>query len=85
MTSTGLGAIRNLDDTMLLRRDIEEMRTFYEDVMGFRLSRHVIGRFAECQIGGTILALRLKSRPYDGPDGDRSGPAGIEQTDDRTI
>ena len=69
MTPSGLRAIRNLDYTMLLCRDIERMRTFYEDVMGFKLSRHIVDRFAEFQIGGTILALRLRSRPYDGPEG----------------
>ena len=39
--------------------------------MGFELTRHVVDRYAEFRVGATTLALRLRSRPYDGPYGER--------------
>lgn len=65
--STGVGAIRSLDYTMLLCSDIEVMRDFYEQVMRFDLRRHISGRYAEFAVGSAILALRLRTRTYDGP------------------
>lgn len=43
------------------------MRRFYADVMGFEVRSEVEGRWVEFGIGGASLALRLRSRPYDGP------------------
>lgn len=63
----GLGALRNLDYTMLLCRDLGPMRTFYVDVLGLEVQREVAGRYLELRVGATTLALRLRSRPYDGP------------------
>lgn len=64
--SSGVGAIRNLDYTMLLCSDIEVMKDFYGDVMKFDLRRHISGRYAEFAVGSSILALRLRTRTYDG-------------------
>ncbi len=63
----GLGAIRNLDYTMLLCRDIEPMRAFYAEVLGLEIEREVPGRYVEFRVGAAVIALRLRSRPYDGP------------------
>ncbi len=64
---TGLGAIRNLDYTMLLCDEIEPMRDFYADVLGFEIRHEVAGKWVEFHVGGTLLALRRRGRPYDGP------------------
>jgi len=65
--TAGLGAIANLDYTMLLCRDIGPMRAFYADVLGLEVTREVAGRYVEFRVGAAVLALRLRSRPYDGP------------------
>ncbi len=65
--TAGLGAIRNLDYTMLLCRDIGPMRAFYADVLSLEVIREIAGRYVEFRVGAAILALRLRSRPYDGP------------------
>ena len=64
---TGLGAIRNLDYTILLCEDIEPMRRFYTEVMGFEIRHEIPGRWVEFKVGSSLLALRLRGRPYDGP------------------
>lgn len=64
---TGLGAIRNLDYTVLLCHDIEAMRGFYTEVMGFEVHHEIPGRWVELQVGSSLVALRLRGRAYDGP------------------
>ncbi len=64
---TGLGAIRNLDYTILLCDDVTAMRAFYVDVLGLDVRHEIPGRWAELQVGASLLALRLRGRPYDGP------------------
>ena len=63
----GLQTIRNLDYTILLCDDIASMRRFYTDVMGFEVHREIPGRWVEMKLGTSLIALRLRSRPYDGP------------------
>ncbi len=65
--NTGLGALRNLDYTMLLCSDIAPMRAFYADVLGLEVQREIPDRYVELRAGATTLALRLRSRSYDGP------------------
>lgn len=65
--SSGLAALRNLDYTMLLCDDIEPMRSFYVDVLGLEVQREIPRRYLELRAGAATLALRLRSRPYDGP------------------
>ncbi len=66
MRRTGLAAIRNLDYTVLLCDDVDATASFYEDVLGFERRSAVAGAWAEFQVGGSLLALRGRSRPYDG-------------------
>lgn len=68
---TGLGAMGSLDYTVLLCENVDTMAAFYRDVLGFELRSAVAGRWAEFRIGGSTLAMRTRSRPYDGsaPDG----------------
>ncbi len=66
-STTGLGAIRGIDYTILLCEDIASMRRFYTEVMGFEIGNEVPGKWVEFHVGAQVLALRLRSRPYDGP------------------
>ncbi|MGQ0814034.1 MAG: VOC family protein [Gemmatimonadota bacterium] len=61
-----LRAIRNLDYVVLLCRDLQATRSFYQDVMGFQVYRDW-GEWVEFRVGATLLALRPRGRPYDGP------------------
>ncbi|MEL6983683.1 MAG: VOC family protein, partial [Actinomycetota bacterium] len=63
----GPPALRTLDYTMLLCRQIAPMRRFYAEVLGLRIRREVADRYVELEVGSTTLALRLRSRSYDGP------------------
>ncbi len=63
----GLGAIGGIDYTVLLCQDITSMRGFYVEVMGFEIGSEVPGKWVEFRVGSHRLALRLRSRPYDGP------------------
>lgn len=75
MTGTsGLGAIRNLDHTVLLCDDLAAMRRFYTEVMGFAVHHEIAGHWVELQVGSSLLTLRPRGqRPYDGP---RPAPGG---------
>ena len=55
--TTALGHIRQIDYTVLLARDLDTMRTFYESVMGFTLTRTIGERWFEYNLGSIILAL----------------------------
>ncbi|MCP4960906.1 MAG: glyoxalase/bleomycin resistance/dioxygenase family protein [Actinomycetia bacterium] len=65
--SAGLGAIRNLDYAVLLCDDIAAMRDFYTRILGFEVRHEIDGKWVELEIGAALLALRRRSRPYDGP------------------
>ena len=67
---TGLAAIRALDYVVVLCDDVDALARFYAGTMGFVLRSHVPGKWAELQIGSTLLALRTRSRDYDGLPGD---------------
>jgi lactoylglutathione lyase len=64
---TALSQIRQIDYTVLFARDLAAMRYFYEQVMGFRLSRQLSERWFEYQIGSTILALTVHGGRFDDP------------------
>ncbi len=54
-------AIRSIDYTVILVRDMAAMRAFYGDILRFSLLRELSPGWIEYQIGGNILAL---SRPH---------------------
>ena len=54
-------AIRAIDYTVILVRDMAAMRAFYGDILRFSLLRELSPGWIEYQIGGNILAL---SRPH---------------------
>ena len=54
-------AIQSIDYTVIFVRDMDAMRRFYEDVLGFPLLREFTGWF-EYRIGGNTLALARPTR-----------------------
>jgi catechol 2,3-dioxygenase-like lactoylglutathione lyase family enzyme len=50
-------AIRAVDYTVIITRDMAAMRNFYEGVMGFTLGRALSENWFEYRIGDTVLAL----------------------------
>ena len=55
-------AIRAIDYTVVFVRDMAAMRHFYEDVLGFALSRELSPDWIEYRIGGNTLALATPRR-----------------------
>ena len=64
---SGLGAIRNLDYIILLCDDLGVMRRFYTEIIGFEVHEEIPERWVALRIGPSLLALRRRGRPYDGP------------------
>lgn len=60
--SQAFKAIRAIDYTVVFVRDMAAMRRFYEDVLGFALSRELSPDWIEYQIGGNTLALATPKR-----------------------
>lgn len=54
-------AIRSIDYTVILVRDMAAMRAFYGDILKFSLLRELSPGWIEYQVGSNILAL---SRPH---------------------
>ena len=57
--------IRNLDYVILLCEEIQPMRVFYHNVLGFQIYRGN-EEWVEMNVGATLLTLRKRGRPYDG-------------------
>lgn len=62
-----LSQISQVDYTVVFARDLPAMRRFYEQVMGFRLSRQLSERWFEYRIGSTTLALTVHGGRFDDP------------------
>jgi catechol 2,3-dioxygenase-like lactoylglutathione lyase family enzyme len=66
-----LKATRKLDDVILLCEDIEQMKRFYHQNLGFPIY-HDEGtdgdRWIEMQVGALLLTWRYRRPPYNGPD-----------------
>lgn len=56
------GAIRSIDYTVILVRNMAAMRRFYEDVLGFVLTRELSPGWIEYGIGGNTLTLATPKR-----------------------
>jgi lactoylglutathione lyase len=59
-----LKSIRNLDYTVIICRDIERMKHFYGNVLGFPIYRD-FGTWVEFRVGGTLLTLKTRGTGYD--------------------
>lgn len=57
MTGSAFDAIRAVDYTVVIVRDMAAMRDFYEGVLGFTLDRALSENWIEYRVGETILAL----------------------------
>lgn len=60
-----LKTIRMLDYVILLCQDLESMKHFYHEIMGFPVYRDW-GDWYEMSVGGVLLTLRPRGRSYDG-------------------
>src|SRR4029079_553926 len=60
LATSPFSSIRTIDYTVILVRDMAAMRSFYEEVLRFPMTRELSAGWVEYQIGGTTLAL---SRP----------------------
>lgn len=60
-----LKAIRNLDYTVIICRNVDQMRTFYGEVMGFPIYRD-FGNWVEFRTGSVLLTLRERGTGYEG-------------------
>lgn len=69
-----LKKLRELTHVVLLCDDIEQMRTFYTQVLGLSIYKSS-DDWVEISVGGTLLTLRKRNRPYDGLKG---GGAGVQ-------
>jgi catechol 2,3-dioxygenase-like lactoylglutathione lyase family enzyme len=68
-------AIRAIDYTVIFVRDIDAMRRFYEDVLGFGLLRELSPGWIEYRVGENTLALakpRLTAADVPTPSGSAS-------------
>jgi catechol 2,3-dioxygenase-like lactoylglutathione lyase family enzyme len=54
-------SIKAIDYTVIFVRDMAAMRHFYEEVLGFALSRELSAGWLEYQVGGNTLALARPS------------------------
>jgi catechol 2,3-dioxygenase-like lactoylglutathione lyase family enzyme len=61
VAASAFKSIRAIDYTVVFVRDMEAMRRFYEEVLGFTLSRELSAGWLEYQVGGNTLALAKPS------------------------
>lgn len=61
-TASPFAAIRAIDYTVILVRDMAAMRRFYEDVLRFPMTRELAASWIEYRIGGNTLALARPGR-----------------------
>ncbi|MGJ4928778.1 VOC family protein [Bradyrhizobium sp. HKCCYLS2038] len=59
---SAFNAIRAIDYTIILVRDWPAMRSFYEDVLGFPVTRELSQGWIEYQVGPNTLALARPKR-----------------------
>jgi catechol 2,3-dioxygenase-like lactoylglutathione lyase family enzyme len=68
-------AIRAIDYTVVFARDMDAMRRFYEDILGFRLFRELSPGWIEYRVGENTLVLakpRLTAADVPTPSGSAS-------------
>jgi catechol 2,3-dioxygenase-like lactoylglutathione lyase family enzyme len=66
-STSALSHIRQTDYTVVFVRDLDAMRRFYEQVMGFPLARTLGDSWFEYHIGATTLALRTYGGRFNDP------------------
>jgi len=58
--------LHTLDYVVLLCEDMAHMKAFYHETLGFPIERDW-DDWIEMRVGGLLLTLRTRGRPYDGP------------------
>ena len=66
-STSALSHIRQIDYTVVFTRDLDAMRRFYEQVMGFPLAKTLGDGWFEYHIGATTLALRTYGSHLNDP------------------
>ena len=61
-TTSAFRAISAIDYTVVLVRDMDAMRRFYEDILGFPLERELSPNWIEYRLGSNTLALAKPGR-----------------------
>lgn len=69
---SALNHIRHLDYTILYARNMEAMRRFYGEVMGFKVNRELGPGWIEYRVGSCVLALTEHGLMFN----DEKTPAG---------
>jgi len=64
---SAFGSIRAIDYTVVFVRDMDAMRRFYEDVLGFAFARQLSENWIEYRVGSNTLALARQRRFPDEP------------------
>lgn len=67
-----LKSIRNIDYTVIFARNLERMRRFYEDVMGFPVHARLGEGWTAYRVGSCLLALTERGIMFN----DEATPAG---------
>jgi lactoylglutathione lyase len=60
-----LKAIRNVDYTVIFCHEMEPMKHFYADVLGFPIAQD-FGTWVVFQVGGVLLTLNTRGTGYEG-------------------
>lgn len=66
-SASALSHIRQIDYTVVFTRDLDAMRRFYEQVLGFPLAKALGDGWFEYHIGTTTLALRTYGGRFNDP------------------
>ncbi len=66
MIAAMLNSILNLDYVVLLCNDLDSMRHFYHQILGFSIHLET-PLWIEMQVGSTLLTLSKRERPFVGP------------------
>ena len=67
MTGSAFRGIGAIDYTVIFVRDMAAMRRFYEDVLGFALTRELSPRWLEYQVGANTLVLAVPGLTANDP------------------
>lgn len=60
-----LSAIDSLNYTVIFARDLQALRRFYQEVLGFQIQRELGPQWIEFSVGGSVLALTERGLMFD--------------------
>ena len=62
-----LDSIRQVDYTVIFARDMQRMRDFYGNTLGFRIIRELGPQWVEYAVGSNVIALTQRGMMFDDP------------------